>query len=168
MRAAHHLIPNPGDPWPRGESFGVLEAQHGSHGRKQPGRRFTQIRADNNHKKSVIICVNLRLKTLFLRALRGHNNRAGTSRSTLSVLFIVQDPWPVIGRAAEAFDDRVHPDVSNFQIDLFVVADAVIKEIFLPDDALFSCMESLPVGNDFGHGFLHGKAHKGVQVVGHE
>ena len=75
--------------------------------------------------------------------------------------------WPVGGMFDEAGADWVVQDVTAFCYRVILVAQAVVKETWLPVDVVLAGCVSLPIGDGFFHPLLSIKVEDAVQVVGH-
>jgi hypothetical protein len=69
---------------------------------------------------------------------------------------------------AQSFADRIHQDVAGFLFQFVMVAQAMIEEIALPINAVFSCNELFPVLDGCCHSRFTWECHDCVQMIRHK
>ncbi len=78
------------------------------------------------------------------------------------------DPYPIFHPFTQSFADGVHQDVARLFFQLVLVAQAVVKEIALPFDAVIHRCKFFPVGERRFHSRITRKCDDGMQMVGHQ
>ena len=75
---------------------------------------------------------------------------------------------PIFLACTKSFHDGIAPDVVPFLQAFVRMANAMIKVIILPADAVKSRGSPLPVTNGRRHARLRRKANQGMQMIGHQ
>jgi len=78
------------------------------------------------------------------------------------------NPHPIFRLLAQSFPDRIHQDVAGFLFQFVMVAQAMIEEIALPIDTMFSSDELFPVLDGCCHSRFTWECHDRVQMIRHK
>ena len=104
------------------------------------------------------------------------NIEEGTARSTFCSFHSIlprriDNPRPIFWSATQTRRYGILADVIDFRRPLFasvVVAQTMIKETFLPNDAIPALMKVFPIANHAAHRFITAKCEDRMNMIGHK